>query len=56
MSCWSDKHQVFGVSLQQLSSLLRRSRIFDRHMQTDHLPSMAYAANVVDRKFAEALL
>lgn len=54
MCCWSDKHQVFGVSLQQLHSLLRRGRVFDRHMQTDHLPSMAYAAQVVDRKFTEA--
>ncbi|CAK9014501.1 unnamed protein product, partial [Durusdinium trenchii] len=55
MSCWSDKHQVFGVSLHNVQSLLQRGHVFDRHMQADHLPSMAYASHVIERRFAEEI-
>eukprot|EP00435_Cladocopium_sp_Y103_P044645 s1869_g12.t1 len=53
MSCWSDKHQTFGVSLHNVQAFLQRGHIFDRHMQSDHLPSMAFASHVVERKFQE---
>ncbi|CAJ1374715.1 unnamed protein product, partial [Effrenium voratum] len=55
MCCWSEKHQVFGVSLHNVTALLRRSHAFDRAAQAEHLPSMAFAAHVVERKNAEEI-
>lgn len=55
MSCWSDKHQTFGVSLHNVQAFLQRGRLFDRHMQSDHLPSMAFASHVVERRFQEEI-